>query len=104
MKDLTDIIFLNDGSCFHVYELLTNMLLRSQTEITISQQHVDIFDHTELDSLDFWLRCRADNMATCQATMEVVAQFIDTGYFMECKVKSPVTGRMVDGLKVIMLG
>jgi hypothetical protein len=95
-------IQLNDGTTVAIASILIFMLRNGVTEMPISQQHVDIFDHTEYVSLDFVLRTHAVNMATAQATALVIEQLITSGYFEPAQVRSPETGRMVKGIRAVL--
>lgn len=93
-------IQLNDGTTVAIASILIFMLRHGVTEMPISQQHVDIFDHTEHVSLDFVLRTHAVNMATAQATYEVLEQLFGSEYFEHAQVRSQETGRMVKGIRI----
>jgi hypothetical protein len=94
-------IELNDGTIIDMVEVLRFMALKRISSIAISQQHTNIWDHTNNDSLDFMLRCFSENMDTAQATQGVVEQFITSGFFEPATVTSTVTGRPVKGLQLI---
>ena len=93
-------IELNDGNTVPIASILHAMARQNVTAMPISQQHVGVFDHTELDSLDFLLRSFGDNMDTAQATELVVDQLYTSGYFEPCRVQSRVSGRVVNGIQI----
>jgi len=94
-------IQLNDGTQVPVAIVLRYMALSGVTSIATSQQHVGLFDHTNLNSLDCILRFHAENMDTAQATESVTDQLLASGYFHPTMMRSPVSGRMVRGLKIV---
>lgn len=92
-------ITLDDGTEVNPDDLVEyiQQILRTQY-IIIGKQTDGYSQHNKEYSLDYWLRERAINRNTMQATDNVVNQLVETGLFVMDETTDPHTGRLCDVL------
>lgn len=95
------VISLPYGGSFDPMELIDYIKSQGRDYIIQGQQACTMDDHSKPQSLDFWLRTRASQKNTKQATNEVIRALVETGAFIEVdELPCPDNGRLCKGIRI----